>query len=185
MSTAKEIRFEPDPDGVVLVIRGASGDDQLYTHALDGTFNASEAMRWARENLEPVVCELDVADVLKTMLNNDLDDRRMMQLMQLDVMQLGCETELLYVETKSGGTHTLIDAHHRLATIAAACARAGIPKLKMRGYIIAFEERDRFAVKHIEIRDGTEREVSPDELLTAISGVYSQPDGSVYRNRHR
>lgn len=175
----RETRF-PQEDGSTIVICGMSEHDACYTNERAGSFNVTVAAPWAEANLPIVPVKLDVMDTLRGLHENiDLDVNRLMQIAERDFGDVLNATVLLYV-LMPDGSHMLIDGHHRLTFLAMCCGRASLDWLPAKARMIPYELAQQFKVSYIErMPDGREREISAEELLVRISGIYSSPDGSM------
>lgn len=183
----RETRF-PMEDGSTIIARGMhQGDhDQIFTSERAGSFNVSVAEKWARENMPIVPVTLDVASTLEGLHKNiDLDTDRLMQIAERDFGEVLKDTVLLYLRMPNG-EQLLIDGHHRLAFLCMCANRADVAILPARAYMIPHDLADMFKLVYVErTRDGREREVTAEELLVRISGIYSDPNGDIRFDQNR
>lgn len=162
-----------------IIIQGVKEHDVTFSHEIAGTLNVTAAEAWCKEHTKEVVIELDVLNVLKSMLDIDLHDARLIQLADEDTATLMKSKLFLHLEW-SDGTHILIDGNHTLATIAARAARAGVERFRVRSLIIPYDQHHQFKVRFFEKLHGERaRELSTMELLNEIRGVYTNPDGTL------
>lgn len=169
----------PVDDGGELIVRGIDAvDNQVFHSNIGGSFNATRAHAWAVNNIQGTMAEMQTLDTLKMSYRCDLDDRLMLNLIQKNPVDILRESILTFIHWNDG-TDILIDGNHRLACCASACGRAGIERFKMKAYVIPFEEAHRFAVTHIFRYNGFEIPVTSTELLSMLTGVYSNEDHSI------
>lgn len=170
-------------DGTTMIARGMrEGDhDQVYTSELAWSFNVTVAEKWCRENMPIVSVTVDVATTLHGLHKNiDLDTEHLMRLTERDFGDVLRETTLIYVQMPNGESPLLIDGHHRLAFLCMCAGRADVEILPLRAYMIPHDLADQFKLAYVlRTQDGREREISAEELLVRISGIYSSTDGGV------
>jgi hypothetical protein len=183
----RETRFLME-DGSTVILRGIhEGDhDQVYTSAQAGSFNATVALQWARENMPIVPVTLDVMHNLHGMHKNiDLDTTRLMEIAERPFDDVLKETVLLYI-LFDDGQPLLIDGHHRLAFLLMCCGRSNVEILQSRAYMIPHDLAEQFKVTYAERwPDGRERAITAEELLVRISGIYTSPGGGIRDTRAR
>lgn len=176
-----EQRF--DLDDSTMIIRGMREHDACFTSERAGHFNVTLARAWAEEHLTTTPIVLDVIDTLAGLQKNaDLDNDRLLEIAESDFGTVLDATVFLYV-VMPNGEYLLIDGHHRLAFLAMCCGRANVGTLPARAYLLTPEQAAQFKVTYVQrYRDGREREISGEELLITISGIYTSPTGEVRVN---
>jgi hypothetical protein len=168
-----------------LIIRGMrSLNDVAYTSNKFGSINITAALEYASEHGARVSAQLNVADVLRSMLNVDLDMDHVIKLNNIQYAELRNLTVALYIDMEDG-THLLVDGNHRIAVLAARSARAGIETIEVKSFVLSRAQAEPFRIRYFAVVNGIEREVGPDELLDEISGVYTQPDGTIRDHREK
>ncbi len=170
------------PYGEIIARGMRDAEDVVFTHEKFGSINITAAYEYAAEHGDRVSAQLNVSAVLRTMLRVDLDMDHVIRLNNMHYAELRAIMLALYIDMQDG-THVLIDGNHRLAVLAARSARAGLETIDVNSFVLSLEQAEQFRVRFFVSIRGIEREIGPAEVLTEISGIYSQPDGSIKDHR--
>jgi hypothetical protein len=166
-------------DKADLIIEGIESDtDAVFTTDLHGAFNVSRIYKYAVTRGVAITAQLNVANVMQTMLNCDLDMQHSIRLMALLDHELYAATLALYIQLDDG-THMLIDGNHRIAETARRAAYRGQETIEVRALVITLAEAQQFRIRYYEQTRTDRREISSAEMLAEIQGVYSDRDGTI------
>lgn len=168
---------EPTDD---LIIEGIEFEtDAVFTTDKFGAFNVSRILRYAIRHGQRHLARLNIAHSMACLLNCDLDMHHISRLMQLSDEELTSRTFLLYIDA-GDGTHICIDGNHRFAETCRRARDRGEEWVDVPSLTVTLEQADQFRIRYYKLdAAGNQTEIPSAEMLSIISGCYSDDDGTI------